>query len=90
MTQLIIIIDPSDLSITVTAWIKIPFLPAIEIGYIEGSLKDGVTIEYNNLILGLKVWLHFYVKDGWLWLEFSVSWWDYTWTGDIPLIPLRE
>jgi hypothetical protein len=88
--QIIIKIDPIEKTITVTVYIKIPLLPAIKIGHITGKLKDGVKIEYNNLILRLKATLYFYVKDGWLWLKFSVTWRGRTWKGDIRLIPLRE
>ncbi|ESK87117.1 hypothetical protein Moror_11893 [Moniliophthora roreri MCA 2997] len=80
-------IDLSTLQTDITAYIKAPIFPAIKCGDLKGNLIDGITIEFGiSEIASGSITL--YIKDGWLWIRFSVEIFGKKFEADFKLIPL--
>ncbi|KAK7026031.1 hypothetical protein VNI00_015749 [Paramarasmius palmivorus] len=78
--------DLTTLEADISVYVKVPLLPAIKLGEFKGNLRDGITITVGaSGILAGSITL--YVKDGWLWIKFSLEVFGQTYDAEFKLIP---
>ncbi|CAE6421725.1 unnamed protein product [Rhizoctonia solani] len=67
-----IVVDLDNLSVTLEAYVQVPFHGRVKLGSVKGTLKDGVTLSFNALVA--KGFVSVFLKNGnELWIKYEVS-----------------
>jgi hypothetical protein len=78
--------DFSNMTLSVCAYCKIPWVPEIKLGCATGNLKDGVTITFKYKVV--RGTFNFYIKEKYVYLKYHVTIFGKLYEGDIKLIPV--
>ncbi|CAE6458956.1 unnamed protein product [Rhizoctonia solani] len=67
-----IVVDLDDLSVTLEAYVQVPFYGRVKLGSVRGSLKEGVTLRFDVFVA--KGFVSVFLKNGnELWVKYEVS-----------------
>jgi hypothetical protein len=86
-------LDPETLTLSVNIYAKSPILPEIPLGYAEGNLADGVTVQFDKSGVGARGSVEFYKRDGdWkeMWARSKYTFLGQEYKSDFPVLRIQQ